>query len=100
MSNVDTQWIPCQIENTGFSGERRFEVTFPEMSKAVGTASVQYFQTTKGEKIQDEFPAYGESASGRIQCRVLRRFEDGSLAVEFPSSDVFHVPFEALVDDD
>lgn len=30
MSQSNYMWVPCMIENAGFSGERRFEVDLPD----------------------------------------------------------------------
>jgi hypothetical protein len=93
-----TRWIPCKIENSGFSGERRFEVDLPDGGRAVGTAPVQYLRTADRRGIEDGNPTYGETIKGFVQCRVIREVNSNDVLVEFPSSDVFHVPAEALVD--
>jgi hypothetical protein len=95
MRAVETLWIPCTIENAGFSGERRYEVELGEQGKVVGVADVQYLQTEAGDKLGDDIPPYGETIKGRVECRATRRPDD-TYNVEFPGSDIFHVPKEAL----
>ncbi len=91
----DKLWIHCTIENTGFSSERRFEVSLGSEGKAVGTAYVEYLKNANNQPIEDDEPEYGKSIDGFVQCRVIKR-HGATYVIEFPSTDVFHVPAEAL----
>ncbi|HEX3659652.1 MAG TPA: hypothetical protein VHV55_27945 [Pirellulales bacterium] len=95
MSDSIKYWIQCTIENTGFSRERQFEVSLPQSGRVVGTAFIEYLRNAESKPIQDDEPPYGTSTSGFVQCRLIKKSGDSYL-VEFPSSDVFHVPPEAL----
>ncbi len=89
-------WLPCSIENTGFSSERRYECELPEgAGRIVGTAYVEYLRDAQENELTDEMPSYGQSISGFVQCRV--RDKGDRVILEFPGSDVFHVPKDALV---
>lgn len=98
MDSANLRWIKCSIENSGFSGERRFEVDLQDGGRAVGTASVKYLRSSDHAPLDEDVPPYGESSGGWVQCRVIREESPGVLLVEFPSADVFHVPAEALVE--
>lgn len=89
-------WMPCTIENTGFSSERRFEVDLPHNSgRIVGTAYVEYLQDLHGSPLGDDVPAYGEAATGLVKCRVIKKQGDMAF-VEFPGTEIFHVSQDAL----
>lgn len=90
-------WFPCTIENTGFSSERRFEVELPKGGgKVVGIAYIDYLKNDKGEPLREGTPQVGQEIKGFVQCRLLR--QQGDVAqIEFPGTDVIHVPQEALV---
>jgi len=89
-------WMPCTIENTGFNSERRFEVDLPEDGgKIVGTAYVEYLQDSSGNVLTDQVPPYGQTSDGFVKCRIVKRQGDSAL-IEFPGTEVFHVPQEAL----
>jgi hypothetical protein len=87
-------WMPCTIENTGFSSERRFEVQWSGGGKIVGAAYVAYLRDQNKQEIPEGHPPLGQAICGYVQCRLRRK--EGSLFVEFPGTEVFHVPQEAL----
>lgn len=89
-------WIPCTIENGGFSSERRFEVDLKSDSgKIVGTAYIEYLQNSDRKPLSEDEPAYATTITGFVKCRVVKREED-TVFLEFPGTDIFHVPQEAL----
>lgn len=89
-------WVPCKIENSGFPSERRFEVDLPgNGGRVVGTAYIAYLQDHSGNSLTEDVPAYGESTAGKVQCRIVGQ-KGESMLVEFPGTDVFHVPSQAL----
>jgi len=89
-------WMPCTIENSGFSSERRFTVNLGDGGKAVGTAYVEYLLDEQERPIPEGHPPYGQVIRGKVKCRVIKR--DGEkVYIEFPGTDVFHVPSEALM---
>lgn len=93
---MDIIWMPCTIENSGFPSERRFEVTLPEGGgKVVGVAYIEYLQHQDHTPIQDGEPPYNQTLDGFVQCRVIKRELD-RVHIEFPGTDVFHVPQKAL----
>lgn len=92
---AETQWIACTIENNGFSGERRFEVELKGQGKIVGVGSIQYLRDSENKPLPDDVPPYGQTVNGFVQYRILRQ-RDGKYVVEFPGSEIFHVPAEAL----
>ena len=95
MSRTTMQWAHCKIENSGFSSERRFEMSLPDGGKIVGAAYIDYLRTTDNKPIGEDWPAYGQTEDGFVQCRVVK--QEGSTAwVEFPGTEIFHVPREAL----
>jgi hypothetical protein len=97
MASTNLRWIQCIIENSGFSGERRFEVNLHDGGRAVGTASINYLRASNNAPLDEDVPPYGESAAGWVRCRVIRE-DQGGVLVEFPSADVFHVPADALAE--
>jgi hypothetical protein len=88
-------WISCTIENTGFSSERRFEAPLGSSGKAVGTAFIEYLTDENGNPLQEGEPSYGQTINGSVQCRIIKKSGD-TFYIEFPSTDVFHVPAEAF----
>jgi hypothetical protein len=89
-------WVPCTIENAGFASERRFEVDLPQGDgRVVGAADVEHFRSDQRQPLPEGQPPYGQSMKGFVRCRVLRREQD-KLFIEFPGTEVFHVPKEAL----
>ena len=96
MSDQKTCWVPCLIENSGFTSERKYEVDLPGGNgKLVGTAYIDYLRDSENDELCEDFPPYGETVKGFVLCRIIKKTEKG-LLVEFPGSDVFHVPPEAL----
>jgi hypothetical protein len=91
----DLFWMPCTIEASGFSSERRFEVDLDDAGKVVGVAYIKYFCDENKKPIEEGHPPFGQTISGFVQCRVVKRQGD-QVFVEFPSTDIFHVPQEAL----
>jgi len=91
-------WAPAKIENSGFSSERKFEVQLPgDGGKVVGAAYIEHFLDQNREPLSEGIPPYGQTMNGFVKVRVLRKQGD-TLFVEFPGTDVFHVPHEALED--
>ncbi|MEX2118774.1 MAG: hypothetical protein WD847_04115 [Pirellulales bacterium] len=88
-------WMPCNIENSGFSSERRFEVDLPDGKRISGTAYIEYLQDSEGNPLGDNIPTAGEAAPGFVKCRVVKEVGE-SAYVEFPGTEVFHVPQEAI----
>jgi hypothetical protein len=88
-------WVPCTIENSGFSSERRFEVELPTNGKVVGAAYIEYFKDQDQQSLREGHPPYGQTVNGFVRCRLIRRHGD-SMLIEFPGTDVFHVGQEAL----
>lgn len=96
MRESNNMWVACKIENSGFSSERRFEVGLADGGKVVGTAYIEYLRDANKRELGENVPPYGETMNGVVQCRVIRQEEEGAL-VEFPGTDLFHVPREALL---
>ena len=89
-------WVPCTIENSGFSSERRFEVELPANGgRIVGAAYIEHFMDENKKRLAEGHPPYGQTIDGFVRCRVIRRQGD-SMLIEFPGTEVFHVPQEAL----
>jgi hypothetical protein len=96
MSQGNYSWVPCTIENAGFSSERRFEVDLPANGgRIVGAAYIEHFRDGAKNPLHDGQPPYGTKLQGFVKCRILRREGDGVL-IEFPGTDHFHVPSQAL----
>lgn len=92
----EKMWVACTIENSGFSGERKFEVILLDGRTVEGVASVEYLRSEYGGPLLPEFPLSGETVNGLVQCRVLRQENDGTAVVTFPGTDLLYVPKEVL----
>jgi len=91
-------WMPCKIENSGFSSERRFEVDLPgDGGRVVGAAYIEHFRDRDKKELSEGHPPYGQVMTGFVRCRIMRRSADKA-SIEFPGTEVFHVPFEAIAD--
>ena len=89
-------WMPCTIENSGFSSERRFEVDLPASGgRIVGAAYIEHFRDADHKELPEGQPPYGKVVKGFVQCRVVKQDRDRA-SIEFPGTDIFHVPQEAL----
>ena len=98
MSPGSYSWVPCIIENAGFSSERRFEVDLPaDGGRIVGAAYIEHFRDAENRPLPEGQPPYGKKMHGFVKCRILRR-EGDKMVVEFPGTDIFHVPPEALAE--
>lgn len=96
MSQSNYMWVPCMIENAGFSSERRFEFDLPDDGgRIVGVAFVEHFRDQDKNPLQEGKPPYGQKLHGFVRCRIIRR-EGDNVVAELPGSDAFHVPYEAL----
>ncbi len=98
MSQSNYFWVPSTIENSGFSSERKFEVDLPANGgRIVGAAYIEHFQDGNRNPLPEGQPPYGQKLDGFVRCRVIRR-QGEKLLVEFPGTEVFHVPPEALTE--
>lgn len=91
-------FIPCTIEQGGFSSERAFEIRTADGGKLlVGTANFEYLRNAKREELDEDTPGYGEKLSGYVMCRKVREIDEANVLVEVPSSDLIHVPLNELL---
>lgn len=98
MSEANYSWVRCTIENAGFSSERRFEVDLPgNGGRIVGAAYIEYFRDADNELLPEGQPPYGQKLNGFVKCRIIRR-EGEMMVVEFPGTEIFHVPSEAIAE--
>lgn len=91
-----SMFIPCTIERGAFSNERIFKIKLPAGKGSLfGTANVRYLRDEEKKPIQ-EAPTFGEM-QGYVRCHVIKNLNDGTVAVEVPSTDTIHVPADELV---
>ena len=90
----ELQWIPCIIENSGFSSERRFRIQI-DNEEIVGPAYLDYLRREDRTKVPEDEPIGNGCIRGFVACRIVKR-EGDSVLIEVPSTDVISVPEDAL----
>ena len=90
-------FVPCKIENGGFSSERTFSIRLADGKVLEGTAHVDYLRDSKKRPLREDNPEPGEAISGFVACRKLRELQSGSVLIEVPSEYVIDVQEAELV---
>lgn len=95
---TEYRFVPCTIENGGFSSERTFTIPLPDGEALVGTAHVMYLRDRAGKALPEGVPGYGEKLDGYVQCLIVLSAEQagGEAVVEVPSADLIRVAPEEL----
>lgn len=95
---TEYRFVPCTIENGGFSSERTFTIALSRGDALVGTAHVMYLRNQQGQALPEGVPGYGEKLDGYVQCLIVLSPEQagGEAVVEVPSADLIRVSPEEL----
>jgi hypothetical protein len=83
--------LRCKISQGGFSGEMIFRVALNDGEEYVGAAPPQYFSTAEGNPLRPEQLARGKTVHGKIEARLIKEEQGGTLLVAVPDGQVLTV---------